>query len=251
LGFKQLISLPPETINARFGLADNDHGLAVSVMGDVSMGLLGEGFVYTGKDCVSIGLGVNLNQLADNHVRPYELLQRFLDHPVIAPLVAGGKLMEYGGHLIPEGGWRDMPKLYTDGVLVAGDAASMVNSLHWEGTNMAIVAGKLAAETAVQAVKSGDPSATALSAYREKLKDRFILQDLHQYRRLPKFLDSHPDFMNVYPASVNDALGRFFTGYGRPKRDVYREIMRSFSARRPLHRAFMDLVSFGRTVIGW
>ena len=56
-------------------------------------------------------------------------------------------MLEYGGHLIPEGGYRAMPKLCTDGAMVAGDAAAMVNALHWEGTNMAIIAGKLAGET--------------------------------------------------------------------------------------------------------
>ena len=70
LGVKQLISLPAETINARFGLPDNEHGLAVSVMGDVSLGLTGLGFIYTGKDCVSIGLGVNLDMLAEYRLQP-------------------------------------------------------------------------------------------------------------------------------------------------------------------------------------
>ena len=31
--------------------------------------------------------------------------------------------------------------------MVAGDAAAMVNALHWEGTNMAMVAGRIAGET--------------------------------------------------------------------------------------------------------
>ncbi|MBN1247206.1 MAG: FAD-binding protein, partial [Anaerolineae bacterium] len=55
LAFKKVISLPMETINARFGLADDAHGLAVSVLGDVSLGLPGMGFVYTNKASVSIG----------------------------------------------------------------------------------------------------------------------------------------------------------------------------------------------------
>ncbi len=38
LGVKQLISLPADMINARFGLPDKSHGLAVTVAGDVSMG---------------------------------------------------------------------------------------------------------------------------------------------------------------------------------------------------------------------
>ncbi len=217
LGCKQLISLPSEVINARFGLPDASHGLAVSVMGDVSMGLTGLGFIYTGVDCLSVGLGVNLDLLARHRIRPYELLQRYLNHPQIAPLVAGGRLMEYGAHLIPEGGWRQMPRLYADGVMVAGDAATMVNALHWEGTNMAIIAGKVAAETAVEATKRQDFSSKTLSLYRDRLRERFVLQDLYQYRNLSSYLESHPEFMDIYPSFLNDAMGMFFGGFGVPK----------------------------------
>jgi electron transfer flavoprotein-quinone oxidoreductase len=251
LGVKQLIALPAETINARFGLPDKEHGLAVSVMGDVSMGLTGLGFIYTANESVSIGLGVNLDLLAEHKIKPYELLQRYLNHPIIAPLIAGGKLMEYGAHLIPEGGWREMPKLYTDGVMVAGDAAVMVNALHWEGTNMAIVAGKAAGETAVMAHDMRDFSAKTLSGYEDALKERFVLQDLYQYRNLSRFLASHPEFMDVYPNFLNDALGMFFSGYGQPKKQLYRDILRSLTNRRPLRKSVGDMLAFGKTVMGW
>lgn len=251
LGVKQLISLPAETINARFGLPDKEHGLAVTVMGDVSLGMTGMGFVYTANESVSVGLGINLDLLGEHKIKPYELLQRYLNHPVIAPMVAGGKLMEYGAHLIPEGGWSSMPRLYTDGVMVAGDAAVMVNALHWEGTNMAIVAGKAAGETAVMAHKLHDFSAKTLSKYEQALKDGFVLQDLHQYRNLSHFLESHPQFMDVYPNFLNDALGMFFTGYGKPKKQLYRDMLRSLTSRRPLTRSIGDMLSFGKTVMGW
>ena len=250
LGIKQLISLPAETINARLGLPDKNHGMAISVIGDVTMGLPGLGFLYTCGDSLSLGVGVTLQALRESGVKPYELLQRYLNHPCIAPIIAGGRLMEYGAHLIPEGGWREMPRLYTDGALVAGDAAAMVNALHWEGTNMAIIAGKEAAETAIDAHKQGDFSAKSLSSYSARLKQRFIMQDLHQYRNLSHFLETHPDFMKIYPDFVNDALGMFFTGFGKPKKQLYRDILRSLTARRPLLKAVGDIVAFGRTIIG-
>lgn len=250
LGVKQLISLPADTINARLGLPDSSHGLAVTVLGDVSMGLTGLGFVYTGEEFLSVGLGVTLEDLAKAKVRPYALLQRYLNHPSIAPLVAGGRLMEYSAHLIPEGGWNDMPKLYADGVMVAGDAATMVNPLHWEGTNMAITAGKEAAEAAVEAHRRRDFSARSLSQYQERLSKRFVMQDLHQYRKLAKFLEDHPAFLSTYPNFLNDALGLFFTGYGKSKKELYKTILRSLTSRRSLLKAAGDLVSFGRAVIG-
>lgn len=251
LAFKQLIALPMETINARFGLPDDNHGLAVSVMGDVSLGLPGMGFIYTNKTSVSIGLGVMLDALAEHRLRPYDILQRYLEHPAIAPLVKGGQLLEYGGHLIPEGGYRAMPKLYTGGALVAGDAASMVNALHWEGTNMAIIAGKLAAETAIAAHQKGDFSAQTLRGYEERLKESFILRDLKQYRGFSKFLETHPHFMDVYPNFVNEALGRFFSAYGQPKKELFRSMLDALTDRRSLFKAAGDIVSMARSVMGW
>lgn len=250
LAFKQVISLPADTINARFGLPDNDHGLAASVLGDVSLGLPGMGFVYTNKKSISIGLGMMLDKLAEYRLRPYDILQRYLQHPVIAPLVEGGQLLEYGAHLIPEGGYRDMPQLYTGGAMVAGDAAAMVNALHWEGTNMAIVAGKLAAETAIDAHTRGDFSAQTLSAYETRLREGFILQDLKQYRNFAHFLETHPEFMEVYPNFLNDALGQFFSAYGQAKHDLFLNIFGALTHRRPLLRAVGDMISMTRSVMG-
>ncbi len=250
LAVKQLISIPGKTINARLGLPDKDHGMAISVVGDVSMGMPGLGFLYTANNALSLGVGVTLDALSEAGVKPYELLQRYLEHPFIAPLIEEGQMMEYGAHLIPEGGWTTMPKLYTDGAMVAGDAASMVNAIHWEGTNMAITAGKNAALTAIEAHQQGDFSASTLSSYQKRLSETFVLKDLKQYRKMSAFLKNHPDFMEIYPTFLNDALGMFFTGFGKPKGELYKKILRSLTSRRPLLKAVGDLVAFGRAVIG-
>lgn len=248
LAFKQVISLPMDVIHARFGLKDDTQGVAVSVLGDVSLGLPGMGFVYTNKTSVSVGLGVMLESLAEYRVKPYDLLQRYLQHPAIAPLVAGGQLMEYGGHLIPEGGYSTMPRLYTDGAMVAGDAASMVNALHWEGTNMALVAGRLAAETAIEAHRKGDFSEQTLALYEQKLRSCFLLQDLQQYRGFSHFLETHPEFMAVYPAFLNDALGLFFSAYGRPKKELFTDMVDALAQRRPVLKAVGDLMAMGNSI---
>ena len=39
-----------------------------------------------------------------------------------------------------------MPPLFTDGMLLAGDAAQMINPTHREGSNLAMTSGKLAGE---------------------------------------------------------------------------------------------------------
>lgn len=250
LAVKQLISIPSKDINARLGLPDSKHGMAISVVGDVSMGMPGLGFLYTTKNALSVGVGVTLDALQETGIKPYELLQRYLEHPAIAPIVKDGQLMEYGAHLIPEGGWTTLPKLYTDGAMVAGDAASMVNAIHWEGTNMAITAGKQAALTAIEAHQKKDFSANTLAGYQDRLKETFVLKDLKQYRKMSAFLKNHSEFMDIYPTFLNDALGMFFTGFGKPKGKLYKDILRSLTKRRPLFKAVGDLVAFGRAVIG-
>ncbi len=127
----------------------------------------------------------------------------------------------------------------------------MVNSLHWEGTNMAIVAGKAAGETALEAHKQHNFSASTLSLFAKRLKGRFVLQDLYQYRNLSRFLETHPEFMNIYPNFLNDAMGMFFCGFGIPKKQLYRDILRSLTARQSMFKAVGDMISFGKTVIGW
>jgi hypothetical protein len=67
---------------------------------------------------------------------------------------------------------------------------------------------------------------------------------------MSSFLKNHPEFMEVYPSFVNDALGGFFTGFGKPKRKLYRNIFQSLTDRRPLWKAVGDMISFGRAVIG-
>ena len=57
--------------------------------------------------------------------------------------------------------------------------------------------------------------------------------------------------MDVYPTFLNDALGMFFNGFGKPKKQLYREILRTLTARRSLFSAAGDLFSFGKTVMGW
>ncbi len=39
------------------------------------LGMLGLGFMYTNTDSVTIGLGITLNELAENNYRPYEILE--------------------------------------------------------------------------------------------------------------------------------------------------------------------------------
>src|SRR5690606_19423098 len=96
-----------------------------------------------------------------------DMLDEFKAHPAIVPLIEGGELVEYTAHLIPEGGWHAMPRLFTDGAVVVGDAAGLLNPINREGSNFAMVSGKLAAEAIIEAKETDDFSAVGLSRYQE------------------------------------------------------------------------------------
>src|SRR5438105_677810 len=163
---KEIIALPGAAIEERFTL-DPGMGATIEVYGAVTRGMAGYGFIYTNRESLSVGIGALISQFMETRITPWDLLEGFKAHPMVAPLLRGGVVREYLAHAIPEGGLRAMPRLFDDGVLVVGDAAMMVNNLHREGSNMAMAAGRMAGETAIQAKRAGDWSARSLSRYRE------------------------------------------------------------------------------------
>src|SRR5574344_1627409 len=80
LGVKEVIKLPQETIESRFNLKDKE-GAIYEIFGEPMLGILGLGFLYTNKDTLSIGLGVSLEELTKKKIKPYELLDKLLEHP--------------------------------------------------------------------------------------------------------------------------------------------------------------------------
>jgi hypothetical protein len=57
--------------------------------------------------------------------------------------------------------------------------------------------------------------------------------------------------MEVYPSFVNDALGQFFSAYGKPKKQLFNGMVGALTDRRSLLKAAGDIVSMARAVMGW
>ena len=241
LSVKEVIKLPQEIINERFHV-NNDEGCIYQILGGPMLGMLGLGFMYTNKSSVSIGLGVTLSELSEKRIKPYELLEELKKHPEIAPLIKDGELLEYSAHLIPEGGYKKVPLLFGSGVMVCGDAASFVNNLHWEGTNLAMISGKIAGETAVIALGKQDFSEQALARYQDELEDSFILKDLRTYKDLMDGMEERAsEFLGYYPKKINSFFNMFTTTDSVPKHDKYWTFIKSFFKDRSIIEPFKDL----------
>ncbi|MBK1698989.1 FAD-dependent oxidoreductase [Rhodovibrio salinarum] len=246
LAVKETMFLSEDTINQRFNLK-NGQGVVIEAAGTITAGMAGTGFIYTNEDSLSVGIGCMVSDFAESRVRPHFLLERFKQHPAIAPLLAGAEIREYAAHMIPEGYYDAIPQLYGDGWVVAGDAAQFVNSIHREGSNMAMTSGRLAAETVVAAKAAGKPlTAKTLKAYRKALEDSFVLSDLKKYRRLPRLLEGNKHFFTDYPKLLTRAADTWFRVDGTPKRQKEREIAGTFRETRRLRGLVGDMLKLGR-----
>jgi len=212
LGVKMVLGLPEEKICERFALESNNDGAAYEFFGSVTNNILGSGFIYTNLKSISVGLGVAVDSACKLGLRPYELLDKFMEHPYVRPLVKDAEPIEYSAHLIPEGGYREMPHVFMDNVLVCGDAASFVNtSVYHEGSNLAMESGILAAKAVMQARGRGDYSAKSLMKYAEYLEESIVIKDLKKYERLPEFLHSSPHLFNNYLDLAIELAKDYFT----------------------------------------
>jgi electron-transferring-flavoprotein dehydrogenase len=139
-------------------------------------------FIYPmGEDKICIGLVVGLDY-TDATFSCHDALQLIKTHPFIADLLEGGKRVAWGAKTIPSGGYFAMPKrLAVPGMMVAGDAASMVNIPTLKGVHYAMHAGIYAAETIVEALKQDSVN---FEAYDEKIRNSQIEKDLYESRNM-------------------------------------------------------------------
>ncbi|MDR1710290.1 MAG: FAD-dependent oxidoreductase [Propionibacteriaceae bacterium] len=221
VGVKQVIELPTSVISDRLMTSD-DEGAAWLFVGDATKGHVGGGFVYTNKDTISLGLVATISDLMASETPVYQMLEDFKNHPAVAPLIRGGRVVEHSGHLVAEGGYDAMPPLVGDGVLLAGESALMCINAGYtvRGMDLAIAAGMYAGQAAAAALTAGDTSAAGLAGYRSALENSFVLKDMQTLRRFPHFMEHTTRLFTQYPAMVRDVFRKLFVVDGTPVRPI-------------------------------
>lgn len=226
VGCKEVIELPAKTIEDRFQCAPGE-GAAWLFCGDATKGHIGGGFLYTNQESISLGVVATLSDLITGEVPVYQMMDELKAHPAVAPVIEGGRTVEYSGHLVPEGGYRMVPKLAADGVMVAGDAAMLCINLGYmvRGMDFAVASGQMAAQTAVEALEASDTSEAGLAGYRRRLEDSFILKDLQTFQRFPAFMENCTRMFDAYPRMVRDVMLDMFVVDGTPTRPLKPQLM--------------------------
>jgi len=219
LAMKETYELSSNIIEERFHLDENE-GVSNEILG-YTKGIPGGGFYYTNKETVSFGLILNMDVLTKKKLEAPDVLEEFKSHSYIQKLLKDAKMIEYSAHIIPEGGFKHMPKLYGNGVLVAGDAAGMVLNagLYIEGINFALESGIIAGESAIEIIKSGDYTKKSTKIYKEKLKGSFVYKDLKTFRRASHFLENEHMFTTA-PDLVTVLFEKLLRNNGQPRKRI-------------------------------
>ena len=161
-----------------------------------------------GEDAANVGLGMVALKSDGRNARQY------LDAWVARRFPKSERRGSTVGGVIVH---TTIKKTYADGVMVAGDAAHMINPLSGGGINNAMKAGRLAGCTAAAAIREGDTSERRLSKYHHDWME-LLGEDHLKYYRIKQALEHMDDgFLNSLARTVNKispekrTLGRVFT----------------------------------------
>jgi menaquinone-9 beta-reductase len=148
----------------------NKEDLHVFVTRDMNEHGAGYGWVfYLGDGRANVGAGVSTKALQRTGRNLKDFFDRFLEEPQIAAWLEGAE---------PEGPAKSWSlkmgmwgaRRYARGIMLVGDAGSMVHPISGEGVGYAIESGRLAASWAHEAHARRDFSASVLSGYERQLR---------------------------------------------------------------------------------
>ena len=247
MGMKDVIELPAEKIEERFGL-EPEEGAAHVFVGECSGGLRGGGFLYTNKNSLALGMVVGADDASMKAIPSHTVMDRLRNHRKVRRFIRGGKTIEYDAHMIPEAGPKMLTRPYTGGMLVAGDAAGHLlnNGYTFRGVDMAIVSGVAAAQTILEARKSKDYSAQSLQAYERKLRGEPALKDMYTFSKVPRYLRNNRLY-GVYPELICNAAEAVYRVDGNGKRKIYKELRAQTKGKISTISLLRDLLAGART----
>ncbi len=173
VGVKEIIEIPEGRIQ---------KGNVIHTFGyPLDFSTYGGSFCYAIDDNkIALGLVMGLdyrNPLMETHNN----FLRLKKHPLIADLIKGGKVLEYGAKTLPEGGYYGIPKLAVDGAVMVGDSAGFINMMRLKGLHLAMKSGILAADKLVQALADDDMSAAKLD-YRKEFDESWAGEEMYSTR---------------------------------------------------------------------
>ena len=162
-----------------------------------------------------------------NEVPVYQMLEDFKNHPAVAPVIRGAKLVEHSGHMVPEGGYDMVPRYVFDGALVAGESAGLCMNMGYQvrGMDFAVASGQMAGLAAAKALDAGDTSAAGLASYKTAMESSFVIRDLATFRKWPHTMEGWSSMFDDYPVMMKEIFNALFSVDGEPQKPLMKRMM--------------------------
>lgn len=152
VGIKEVVHVSPQQYKD-FGDKRAVHSLGYPLWTPLSgPSMFGGGFMYSyGEDQIAVGMIVGADWIYRDF-NPEDALALWKRHPAVRRYIAGGKTAAAGAKMIPEGGYRALPRDPATGsigrgnILIVGDAAGFVDMHSIKGLHNGVLSGMLAAE---------------------------------------------------------------------------------------------------------
>jgi electron-transferring-flavoprotein dehydrogenase len=182
-GIKEVIQLP-ENNYFTSGDANDIHTLGYPIGLDIA----GGGFIYEIKDNKAaigflVGLGYE-NPMLDL----YDEFIKFKQHPFVADIIKGGKVLEQGARTVSSGGFFTIPRLAVDGGVFVGGCAAMQNTPGLKGVHLSMKSGMLAAEAIIKAIEASDFTQKTLNAYSDLFQKSWANHEIYEARNFSQAL---------------------------------------------------------------
>ena len=168
---------------------------------------------------VNAGLGVNLQE----HINPRK---RFYKTLVTLPMFKNSSIIHKGGGLEPTR--RPLDRLVGNGVVLVGDAASLVNPINGGGLGISMESGFYAGQAIIDSLENGEATAESLWSYSCKIMQTYgkELANLAVLRRcLISIDDKYLDYGMKHDLVSEDDLNRASRGNNVPS-NFQRNIIR-------------------------
>ena len=181
---RALYGRPFDPTQIGFGLeAELDRDLTPDNTTEIDLGAASWGYGWVFPKHNSITLGVGGLHLRNPDMKAH--FARYLHQH--APHLADSARLRCKGAFLPFGSYRKEPG--HGAVLLAGDAAGLVDPITGEGIAWAMKSGAFAGQAAVEALASGRPD-RAMPLYRAQL--RYIHREIDAARRIRALIYSRP-----------------------------------------------------------
>ena len=177
-GIEEVIELPEESNYFKTSKGNDIH-----LMGyPIGLYIPGGAFIYEMSDNrLTLGFLTGLCY-EDPLLDLYDTFIKFKNHPFIANLIKGGKVVEAGARAVATGGYYTLPKLAVGGGLFIGASAGIQYMPGLKGIHVSMKSGMLAAEAIMAAMEKESFDEQALQAYSDLFENSYIKDQLYEGR---------------------------------------------------------------------